>query len=133
MNQLTHHLTTLRVKEGKFSKIGLDHNHEQLNCKIERLGGGIGLTDNDSSLQRWLVVGPETTRLFDESECSIGLYQLKINVQEHHDSNEAFQVKFFNDVLQLKKAFKEFGNPFSDNSSDLISFGTNTLARAKGK
>ena len=48
-------------------------------------------------------------------------------VQEHHDSNEASQVKFFNDVLQLEKAFEEFGNLFFNSSFDLVSFGTNTL------
>ena len=32
-------------------------------------------------------------------------------------------------MLQLKKAFEEFGNPFLDNSFDLIPFGTNTFAR----
>ena len=33
-----------------FSKIGRDHNHEQLKGKIEGVGGTIGLTENDSSL-----------------------------------------------------------------------------------
>ena len=96
---------------------------------MKGVGGAIGLTDNKSSLQRWLVVGPETARLTDEFEYSIALYQVKNDVQEHHYSNEASQVKFFSVVLQLKKAFEEFGNPFSDNSSDLIPFGTNTFAR----
>ena len=59
------------------------------------------------------MVGHETARLIDELEYSIGLYQLKIDVQEHNDSNEASH--------QLKKAFKEFDSPFLDNSSDLIS------------
>ena len=99
--------------EGKFSKIGLDHNHKQLNGKIRGVGGTTGLKENDSSLQWWLVVGHETARLIDELEYSIGLYQLKIDVQEHHDSNEASH--------QLKQAFKEFDSPFLDNSSDIIS------------
>ena len=43
------------------------------------------------------------------------------------------RLKFFNDVLQLKKAFKEFGNPFFDNSFDLISFGTMWLQKKKKK
>ena len=69
------------------------------------------------------MAGPKTACLIDEFEDSIGLYQLKNNVQEHHDSNETSQVKFFND-----EAFEEFGNPFLDNSSDLLPFSTNTLA-----
>ena len=112
----------------KFSKIGLDHNHEQLNGKIKGVDGAIGLTDNNSSLQRWPVVGPETAHLIDEFEYSIGLYQLRNDVQGDHDSNEASQLKFLNDVFQLKKTFEEFGNPLLDNSSDRLSFGTNILA-----
>ena len=43
-------------------------------------------------------MAPETTHLFDEFKCSIGLYQLKNDVQEHHNSNESSQVKFFYNV-----------------------------------
>ena len=86
----------------KFSKIGLDHNHEQLNGKIKGVDGATGLTENDTSLQRWLVAGLGTSRLIDKYIYSIGLYQLENDVQEHHDSNEASQIKFFNDLLQLK-------------------------------
>ena len=75
------------------------------------------------------MAGPEITHLIDEFEYSVGFYQLENDAQEqHHNSNEASQINFFNDVLQLKKAFEEFNNSFLDNSSDLISFGTNTLA-----
>ena len=73
-------------------------------------------------------MGPETAHLIDEFEYSIGLYHLRNDVQGHHDSNEASQLKFFNDVFQLKKTFEEFGNPLLDNSSVRISFGTNILA-----
>ena len=72
----------------KFSKIGLDHNHKQLNGKIKYAGGAIELTENNGSLQRWLVVGPNTAHLIDESEYSIRFYQLENDVQEDHDSNE---------------------------------------------
>ena len=92
---------TVQKTNRKFSKIGLDHNHKQRNGKIKDFDGKIGLMENDSSLQRWLVVGPKTSRLIDEYEYSIGLYQLKNNVQEHHDSNKASQVKFFNSSRNL--------------------------------
>ena len=35
--------------------------------------------------------------------------------------------KFYNDVISLKNAFEEFGNPFCDNSNNLISIGTNIV------
>ena len=118
---------TVQITNRKLSKIGQKHNHKELNGKIKGVGGAIGLTENDSSLQRWLVAGPKTARIIDEFEHSIVLYQLENDVQEHHDLNETSQVRFFNDVLQLKKAFKEFSHPFLDNSFDLISFGTGAL------
>ena len=90
---------TVQKTNRKFSKIRLDHNHEQLNGKISGVGGAIGITESDSSLQRWLVAGPETAHFIDEFEYYVGLYQLENVVQEHHDLNEASQVKFFSDVL----------------------------------
>ena len=111
---------TVQKTNRKFSKIRLDHNQEQLNGKIKGVGGPIGLTKNDRS--SWRVSKPFASLM----RLNI-LHQLKNDVQEHHDSNEGSQAKFVNDVLQPKKAFKEFGNPFLDNNSDLISFETNTF------
>ena len=36
----------------KFSRIAADQNHEQMNAKIKRVGGAIGLTENETALQR---------------------------------------------------------------------------------
>ena len=57
---------TVQKSNRKFSCIALDHNHEQLNAKVKGAGGAIGLTQNESALQRWVVCGPETSRLIDE-------------------------------------------------------------------
>ena len=57
----------------KFSKINLDHNHEQQNSKIKGVGGTIGWTENDSGLRRWLISGPEIARLLEEFELSHGV------------------------------------------------------------
>ena len=57
---------TVQNTKRKFSKIGLDHNHKQLNGKIKGVDGAIGLTENDNSLQRRLVAGLKTARLIDE-------------------------------------------------------------------
>ena len=42
----------------KFSRIGLDHNHEQMNSKIKGVVGAISFNENDQALQRWLISGP---------------------------------------------------------------------------
>ena len=51
---------TVQKTNQKFSKIGLGHNHEQLNGNIKGLGGATGLMKNDSNLQDglWRVQKP---------------------------------------------------------------------------
>lgn len=48
-------------------------------------------------------------------------------IEEHHDATAAAQVKFRGDVSKLEKSFAELGNPFLDNSQDLVSLGTNIV------
>ena len=42
-----------------FSGIPIDQAHEQNNVLIKGDGGAVGLTDNPSALQHWMVAGPE--------------------------------------------------------------------------
>ena len=48
----------------RFSARPLHQTHEQENAKVNREGGAVGLTENPSVLQRWMVVGPQMARLF---------------------------------------------------------------------
>ena len=74
----------------------MDHNHEQLNGKMGvGAGGAIGLKENDSTLERWLVADPKTAYLINEFEYSIGLYQLENDVQEHGDM-------YYISIIQMK-------------------------------
>ena len=43
-----------------------DQVHEQLNAMVKGDGGVIGITENDDTLRRWSVAGPETTRVLAE-------------------------------------------------------------------
>ena len=80
----------------KFLRMALDQHHEQQNASIKGTGGAIGLTENDTSLRRWLASGPEVALLldefafFDEGEDDVTL--------EHHDSTVAIQSQFLKDV-----------------------------------
>lgn len=51
-----------------FSKIPLDHAHEQNNKCVKGDGGAIGLTENSSELLRWMISGPEISRMVNEFE-----------------------------------------------------------------
>ena len=87
---------TVQKSNRKFSRIGSDHTHEQLNAKIKGVGGAICMTENDSALQRWLISGPEISRLIDEFE---------VTVDNNHDNNLIFehmtQVNLYNNNFSL--------------------------------
>ena len=51
-----------------FSKISLDHNHEQENEMIKGDGGAVGLTESPAALRRWMVAGSEIARAVREFE-----------------------------------------------------------------
>ena len=48
----------------KFSTLAHDQVREQLNAIVKGDGGIIGITVNDAVLGKWMIAGPETTRIF---------------------------------------------------------------------
>ena len=50
--------------EKRFSAIAIDQAHEQNNKIIKGDGDAIGLTEDPSALKRWMVAGPEISRIF---------------------------------------------------------------------
>ena len=106
----------------KFPRIAADQNHEQMNAKIKGVGGAIGLTENETALQRWLICGPEISRLLDEFEST---NEGVNHVREHHDFSDCVQSIFHKEVKSLLPALGDVGNPFDDDSSDLLDLETN--------
>ena len=51
-----------------FSCIALDHAHEQANVLVKGEGGAVGLTGNPNALRRWMLGGPELSRMVEEYE-----------------------------------------------------------------
>ena len=54
-----------------FSAMAIDQAHEQNNAFVKGDGGAVGLTENPSALQRWMVAGPEVARVIKEFETSL--------------------------------------------------------------
>ena len=108
---------TVQKSNRKFSRIGMDHNHEQQNAKIKGVGGAIGLTENESALQRWLICGPEISRLIDEFEDTDDIEHN--DVLEHHDVN------------LVMTEIDELGNLFMDNSLDMYNIDTKEMVDKK--
>ena len=99
-----------------FSAIALDHAHEQVNAGVKGEGGAVGLTENPAALRRWMVAGPELSRMIEEFEGSVS----SAVVHGHHEQNPGFQNTFATDVLHLVASFEEIGNPFSEEGEELM-------------
>ena len=69
---------TVQKTNRVFSSIATDQAHEQNNACIKGDGGAVGLLDNPSALQRWMVAGPEVARVIGEFEMA----------QAHHHDNK---------------------------------------------
>lgn len=84
-----------------FSSIALDHAHEQANALVEGEGGAVGLTQDAAALRRWMVAGPEVSRMIAEFE---GCQDDK--ERRHHEQRPGVQKSFVNDVLNVVSTLK---------------------------
>ena len=91
-----------------------------------RYGGAVGLTDNPSALQRWLVAGPEVTALIKDFEDAHQLMGRRHEVI-HHVQTANVQNAFRKDVCSLGNVMEELGNPFEEESEDLFVLNTKRL------
>ena len=96
------------------SAISMDQAHEMNNKVIKGDGGIIGLTENKSALERWLVCAPEINLHLLQFEKCYGYSSIenKDSSQFHHEQTTAFQKKFIKDVYALTSMINELGNPF---------------------
>ena len=104
-----------------FSRICLDL--EQINPKIRGVACAIGSTENESTLQRWIISGPEITSIVDVFDCSD-------HVQEHHDPSLSTQLSFNKNVKKVLQAFGDMEKPLLDDSNELYDFNTKLVAAA---
>ena len=76
-----------------FSALALYQAHKQANANIKADGGAIWLTEDPSALIRWMVAGPEVSRL-------VSLYEMEAKTNEtsehtvHHEQTPQAQRTF---------------------------------------
>ncbi len=118
------------VKKSKhaFSANAIDQAHEQNNASVKGDGGAVGLTENPAALRRWMVSDPEMTRVIGEFEGSTEKRQ--DTDRRHHEQKKHAQMAFARDVKSLSGIIEEMGNPFSENSSDLLVLDSRNIADA---
>ena len=111
-----------------FSSMAIDQAHEQNNSIIKSDGGAIGLTQSPIALRRWMVAGPELVRLSQELEVSIdGLHKRMTSETRHNEQTKKFQVHFTKNVQSLVEVIEEMGNPFLEESKDLLRIDTRDI------
>ena len=99
--------------------------HEQNNSAIKRDGGAIGLTQSPEALRCWMVAGPEVVRLMSEFELSI-LKKVKVD-QRQHEQTRSSQLRFAQQVQSMVEVIEEMGNPFQEESKDLLQLNTRDI------
>ncbi len=90
-------------------------------------GGAIGITEDPFALRRWMVSGPEVSQLVHQYEL---VSQAKFGNQDirHHEQSSQFQKVFTDMVKKLFSAMKDLGNPFQEESKDLLTLYTKIIA-----
>ena len=89
-------------------------------------GGAVGLTENVAALKRWMVSGTEMARVTGEFEASTK--KRKKLDPRHHEEAKHVQKAFERDVRSLASTIKEMGNPFTEESSDLLALDNRDIA-----
>ena len=105
-----------------FSKLALDQTYEQLIDVLKDDGGIIGLTEDPAALRRYMTAGPELSRLIQEFERPVSNKYTK-----HHEQYSKFQNTFLIHVTKMNESFSNLGNPFIEDSGQLIDLATSAV------
>ena len=116
---------TVKKTAHAFSAMAIDQAHEQNNAFVKGDGGAVGLTENRAALHRWMVSGPEMARVIAKFQATS---QTKKADHKHHEQTKHTQVAFARDVRSLIQVIGEMGNPFCDDSKDLLVLDSRDLA-----
>ena len=116
----------------KFCAIAIDQCHEQNNAMVKGSGEAIGLTGNPGALRRWMVAGPEIARIITEFEEQARRPQNKEkdSGDRHQDQHPGVQAAFQKEVKTLVTVLEEMGNPFLEESQDLLIIDTRVMMDA---
>ena len=109
------------------SALAVDQAHEHNNAVIKGDGGAINLTEDPSALRTWMVAGPEVSRLVAGYEAMSGMNDATYS-SRHHEQTLSAQKSFFEKVKSLSAVMQEMGNPFQEESADLLVLDTKNIA-----
>ena len=103
---------------------------EQLNKWIKGEGGAVGLTEDPAALRRWMLAGPEVSRVIAEYEDAF-CDEDEHSSTKHHEEATYFQSVFTKDVKSLVATLEELGNPFLECTKELVTHDTKIIMHNK--
>ena len=86
------------------------------------------MTKDPSALRRWMVSGPEVSHLVSEYEAASGAKYATVNTN-HHEQTVQAQRGFLEKSGKPTRALEDMGNPFQEESSDLLSLDTKDIVQ----
>lgn len=88
----------------------------------------MGLTENPSALRRWVVSGPEIARIINVFEASM-VTECRETEQsaKHREDTRSLQLLFYRDIASLTRTTEEMGNPFMEETDDLLTIDTKQI------
>ena len=84
----------------------------------------MGLTENPSAFRKWMVSGPEQARLLKEFEDDYLQNNSDSECGYHHEEGFSTQRIFKEKAASLVQVINELGNPFLDDSHELLGLDT---------
>jgi len=128
--EFKHGAFTAKKTGQPFSAISLDQAHEQINALVKGESGAVCLTENPGALRRWMVAGPEIARLVTEFEEDFDKNGTILDVtppDHHHEQTKRVQKKFVHVVQSLVTTIEQMGNPFMEDSMDLLNLNSKAV------
>ena len=102
-----------------FTSIGPDHGIEQENRELKVIGGIVGITQNEKSLDKYFLIAPELSNVqheFEKQYCSGN----KTKRTQHHELTGGKLSRVTQNAAKLSAVFHQHGNPFESTDEDEI-------------
>ena len=75
-----------------------------------------------------MVSGPDIARVVNEFEYEMKVASNSDVKTDHHEENRSFQMTFFKDVKSLVASMEDLGNPYMEDSKELLVLDTKDIA-----
>jgi len=115
-----------------FFSLGADNALEHVNRSMKVSGGLIGITLNPNARSKYFLIAPELARLAEKAKEMSGMSACKTE-KHHHSLSTAVRARQEKNIEQLATSFRNFTNPFLDESSDLFNIATKVVMPDKVK